>query len=60
MQEGTKVNLQERVTLYAPANAVNHSEGEAVHVGVVLVEKFKSLGYTESKPSSNAKKATKE
>jgi hypothetical protein len=60
MQEGTKVNLQERVTLYAPANAKNHSEGEAVQVGVVLVEKFESLGYTRSKLSSNAKKPIKE
>lgn len=55
--KGTKIDLAQRITLYAPVDAPNvnvphHQSGEEVKVGVMLVEKFKSLGFTEEKPTA--------
>ena len=54
------VDLQKRVTLYAPASSRHHAPFEEVKVGVAIVDKFKSQGFTEEKPKPEQKKSGKE
>lgn len=56
----TPFNLKEKVTLYAPANARYHKEGEEIAVGLLLAEKLEKYGYTRSKPQPKQKKAAQE
>jgi len=48
--EGTPVDLQERVTLYAPKGAAHHTEGEKTEVAAALVDQFISLGFSKTAP----------
>lgn len=49
---GTPVNLEERVTLYAPKGAAYHTEGEKTEVAPALVEHFTALGYSKTAPKA--------
>lgn len=51
----TPFKLTEKVTLYAPANARHHKEGEEIKVGVLVAEKLIKQGYSKSKPQPETK-----
>jgi hypothetical protein len=51
------VDLRDKVTVYAPDNAPHHKAGEEVRIHPNQLEKFLSLGYTETPAAPKGKKA---